>query len=880
MKIDKITIGIGAVLTLTFVIFGIKYFDFVKTPEIRRPKSPLLEAAEILDLRFNDFKYKIKGASSSHAPVALIAVDDASVREIGRFPWSRQLISQLTEKVVEYGAQSIAFDAIFPEPEITNPAADLAFAKTITDHPNQIILGTYSENKFNFEAHQDLCVAEAFLKSGGDQLVKLNPTLTIDESTNAFDEINWTPLFSPFFESLQTKETEVLLQELNIKTPAEMTPYQKNNWEARKLNALFEYCKTWMTEKDVFLGPDMISSVTPLYQKTLAEKPELALSPLSELKTKIRKAYGPHPIPEYGEWTPNISILQTPAAYTASFIAELDPDGYVRRYPLLFRSGDKLGTSFIPSLALQSFLLSGPYRAEMKMKTANSGEKSIQEFSVYDTSKNPEEKIMEVPVDESGRLWINYYGRQQALPYISAKELFNNNPQVHVQQNFVDPNSNQLIIEEKVYDKTAFFKGRNLIFGATAVGLYDLRNTPLEANYPGPELHLTALANLLDHNFLKPWPPEAKVYPWIILILGICATLTWSATSPLLSFGVFGLILGISGVLDVWLFVSKKVSLHSVFFYSFLFLLFTSIKLYRYFTEEKQKREMKSTFSKYVSPSVVDELLKDAKNLQLGGRKAHMTVFFSDIRGFTTISEKVSPEELSRILNLYLTPMTEIVFQNDGTLDKYMGDAIMAFFGAPLNDPKHASKACRCTLKSLERLKALQKEFEEQKLPFIDIGIGLNTGEMNVGNMGSNIVQNYTVMGDAVNLGSRLEGLTKTYGIRAIISEFTQKEVASEFTTREIDRVRVKGKNEPVRIFELVSEGPAPEEKAKMLGVFSSAYELYLAKKFKEALVAFGEVTFEGKQDPVSKLFVERCQNYLTDPPDENWDGVFVMKTK
>jgi adenylate cyclase len=229
---------------------------------------------------------------------------------------------------------------------------------------------------------------------------------------------------------------------------------------------------------------------------------------------------------------------------------------------------------------------------------------------------------------------------------------------------------------------------------------------------------------------------------------------------------------------------------------------------------------------------------------------------------------------------MYLTPMTEIVFKNNGTLDKYIGDAIMAFFGAPIKHPQHAKEACRCALQNLEKLKELQKEFEAQGLPHIDIGIGINTGAMSVGNMGSNIVQNYTVMGDSVNLAARLEGINKEYGTRIIISQFTYEEAKDAFTAREIDRVRVKGKLEPVRIFELICEGEPTDKVAQTLKLFGQGYELYHQKKFSEAQEFFKSAFAVSQNDPVSELYIERCQDYLDSAPPEDWDGVFVMKTK
>src|SRR5690606_627753 len=228
------------------------------------------------------------------------------------------------------------------------------------------------------------------------------------------------------------------------------------------------------------------------------------------------------------------------------------------------------------------------------------------------------------------------------------------------------------------------------------------------------------------------------------------------------------------------------------------------------------------------------------------------------------------------LLNNYLTPMTEIVFKNKGTLDKYMGDAIMAFFGAPIAYPDHAQFACRCALEQMEKLKEIQADYAAKNLPTIDIGIGINTGEMSVGNMGSKTIRSYTVMGDAVNLGSRLEGINKEYGTKIIISEFTQAALGEKFWTREIDQVRVKGKVKPVRIFELISEGSPDQNVQDMLESFRTGYVLYMKSRFHEARQSFQKALDILPSDPVSQLYIDRCDSFIADPPPEDWDGVYV----
>ncbi|MCS7084445.1 MAG: adenylate/guanylate cyclase domain-containing protein, partial [Aquificaceae bacterium] len=221
-------------------------------------------------------------------------------------------------------------------------------------------------------------------------------------------------------------------------------------------------------------------------------------------------------------------------------------------------------------------------------------------------------------------------------------------------------------------------------------------------------------------------------------------------------------------------------------------------------TEEENVKYIRSTFSKFVAKDVVNELLANPDALKLGGEKKEVTVFFSDVRGFTTISETLSPENLVQLLNEYLSIMTDLIISYRGTIDKYMGDAIMAFWGAPIPNEEHAYYACIASLAQLEELKKLQQRWVEQGYPVIDIGIGLNSGYAVVGNMGSSHRMDYTVMGDTINLGSRLEGTNKQYGTRIIISEFTYAKVKDRVYVRELDIIRVKGKNEPVKIYELL----------------------------------------------------------------------------
>ncbi len=302
---------------------------------------------------------------------------------------------------------------------------------------------------------------------------------------------------------------------------------------------------------------------------------------------------------------------------------------------------------------------------------------------------------------------------------------------------------------------------------------------------------------------------------------------------------------------------------------------------YSYATEGKRRREVKNAFQHYVAPAVVDNILKEVEKLKLGGEKKVLTALFSDIRGFTSISESLDPEELVNFLNEYFSVMTRIIMNYRGTLDKFIGDAIMAFYGAPLEQPDHALRACKTAIDMIKSLKTLQSEWRERNLPHIDIGIGLNSGEMTVGNMGSDERFDYTIMGDNVNLASRLEGINKQYGTNIVISQYTHALIKSNnLYVRELDSVRVKGKREPVTIYELIDYEKPKAQIQEAVKKFENGLVAYKQKQWKEAIILFQETLRVKTDDKPAELYIERCEKYAQTPPPEDWDGVFVMKTK
>jgi len=308
---------------------------------------------------------------------------------------------------------------------------------------------------------------------------------------------------------------------------------------------------------------------------------------------------------------------------------------------------------------------------------------------------------------------------------------------------------------------------------------------------------------------------------------------------------------------------------------------FVGCNVYQYFSEQKEKLHIRSVFKHYLAENVVESVLKDADALAFGGERKHLTVLFSDIRSFTSYSERYTPEEVVTILGEYLTEMVNVILKYEGMLDKFVGDEIMAVFGAPHYIPDHAERACITALEMIRALDRLKEKWTAEGRETFKIGIGINTGDMIVGNLGSRQIFDYTVIGDAVNLGARLEGINKVYQTanNIIISEFTRNELSENLVTRELDSVRVKGKEEPVAIYELVGEKEVNVYPEEFLAHYEAGIEAYKNRKWNSAMDEFGKA-IKVVNDEVCKIYIKRCRYFIKNPPGAEWDGVFTLKTK
>ena len=468
----------------------------------------------------------------------------------------------------------------------------------------------------------------------------------------------------------------------------------------------------------------------------------------------------------------NIVELQGGALYTGHINMEPDADGVIRRAPLVLRFNERYFPSFDVQVARAYLANAAP-----ALDVASYGISGIQLGERY------------IPLDEDGQVLVNHRkpGTFPRLPVVDI----------------LDGRADAALIRDRV-----------VLVGGTAIsmsaGTGDVRVTPYGGNVPGVEVRASIIESLLQGDALQ--RPEWMMVVDIASMLLIAVLLI--ALLPRFGVAGGGVLAGVAfgGYLAaaLYFFRSEGLWLNLVYPTLLVALLFASTTLVLYFFRVSEQRYLKRAFAYYVPPAVVDDLVADAGKLQLGGEKRELTVLFSDIRGFTTLSEAMAPEDLVKLMNEYFTVMTDKVFEHRGSLDKYIGDAIMALFGAPLAEPRHAALACRSALGMVQALRTFQESLRRRGLPTIDIGIGINTGQVVVGNMGSASRFNYTVVGDPVNLASRIEHLNKEYGTRILVSEYTYEAVKDEFAlAREVDMVRVRGRAQPVRLFELFADEKA-----------------------------------------------------------------------
>ena len=587
------------------------------------------------------------------------------------------------------------------------------------------------------------------------------------------------------------------------------------------------------------------------------------------------------------QYAPEVNLeMFSQAATSAGYInEEPSDDGVVRNSPLTIRFGEDIFTPFAVQCAWQ--YLDNP---NLILRIAEYGIEGINMGDMF------------IPTDEAGELLINYLGPPGTFPQYSITDILN----------------------DQVEKGT--FKDKIVIVGSIATGAHDLRNTPFSGAHPGMEVHATVVDNILRNDFISK-PQWAKIYDIMaIIVLGVLIGVIIPRSGAIIGVSFTAVLIVLEIIGSRWLFSQFGLWVNMVYPLLTIFLTYTSLTAYHYLVEEKSKRFLHSTFSSYLSPELIEDMVSSKTMPELGGEARILTAYFTDIQGFSVFSEKLTAHQLVELLNEYLSAMTDIIIREKGTLDKYEGDAIIAFFGAPMNIPDHPLRACRVAVTMQSRLLNLRDKWKSEALPpeapkrnvkklppeewvpghkwpkvvhDMRMRIGINSGEIVVGNMGSSTRMNYTIMGDSVNLAARLEAGAKQFGIYSAISEYTlnmeytnekgeRERTMDQVEARFIDNITVVGKSEPVKIYELCAmKGGLSSQEKRLFEIFDRGIRCYTNMQWDDAIKYFKEsLKIERIPDAdttPSEVYIKRCVVFKKRPPvlpGVKWDGVFRMTKK
>jgi len=941
---------------------------------------------EGVERRLFDYRLRARGQLplSDQVAIAVISEESLGKDELGMWPWPRAYQGYLVDALSEYGAKVIGYDVFFPEPDENVPLSGLRqfmrgiFVSMGLDKPD---MAQSDQAKFNNnlrEFYQKILGAEFVGESQTaekkvDEVVEhIDPDKKFSKVLTKHDNVIlgyyfMTPISSDkLFSSLEVSYKAVvngfkgsgpslppevkqvykgvrdLLEQLDKDQEASV-PYSQRLKEVISYISNFENSEKQVMAQSGKLSKKKIAALERFYnnveQQILIQIRSQLVKQNENPDEEARKAIAGdvagmekaavHVDKTSGSVDPflrastlkaNIPDFTQNTKHFGHVTVEPDPDGVIR-YNLI---GITYGNYLFPSLSVEvaalfknaplSVILM-PYGIPPVMKIGN----------------------QDIPLDEEGRLLINYHGARTYPEYdifyiirsnpeltnfpfaesipLYFKEVLKKTPEEYFQElNGREPKEgeidgmiySEMIDNEPIARKIVKWESENMFFnkygitpkqafenkvvlvGATATGIYDMRVTPFSENYPGVEIHAQVIDSILNSNFIQR-PTFYGIYGLAMIIgfaivLGIVIPLISAVRGAIL---IIALAIGLIS-LDFFYFFTNKgwwmplicqsIQMGAVYF---------AVTIYRYATEEREKRWIKDTFGRYLAPSVVEELTKNPEMVKLGGESLQMTAFFSDIQGFSTISEKLgSAQLLVELLNDYLSVMAHVIESYEGTVDKYEGDAIIAFWGAPVHFPDHAVKACFACLEQQVKLAELREKWKKEGgWPEIvhnaRVRMGLNTGEMVVGNMGSAGRMNYTIMGDAVNLASRLEGANKPYGTFIMISEYTYAAAKDHIEVRELDSLRVVGKTEPVRVYELLArKGQLEPQKQQLVSIYNEGLVAYRAREWDISIEKFSKALQLDPYDGPSKAYRSRCEDFKLEPPGPEWDGVYTLKSK
>ena len=696
------------------------------------------------------------------------------------------------------------------------------------------------------------------------------PVTIIDLDEKSLGEVGQWPwprnILAQMVENLMKMGAVVVAFDVVFAEPDRMNPAAI----ADALKGLDEETKNKIRQfksNDEIFAETIKRSRVVLGQSTVESELEGVRLPPVKKSIAVRK-YGPDVpdpldlLPSFPALVRNVPIIEQAAGgrFGGHGIFSIIPeqDGIIRRIPSLFVQGKDM----FPALSVEMLRLATG-RPTILVKVDQAGIKSLGIA-----------KGLEIPTDQNGRMWP-YFSKSDKAKYVSAVDVLNGT---------ADP---------------ALIKGKLTIVGTSAIGLKDIRSIPTESNIPGVEVHVQIIETVLNKAYLNRPNFAQGLELSVILFGGLAMIVLVPWVGALWTFMVFGVTTAGVGFGSWYAFAEQRMLIDSVYTLIAIFLLYSTLTYLNYVREEASKKQVRGAFAHYLSPDMVERLAENPDSLKLGGEMREMTLLFCDVRGFTTISEQFDPVGLTSLINKLLTPLTNAILKRKGTIDKYMGDCIMAFWNAPLDNPNHAMDGCRSALAMLAEMEPLNTKLEQEakeegrKHVPLKVGLGLNSGPAVVGNMGSDMRFDYSVLGDTVNLAARLEGQSKSYGMNVVLGAHTHDAVKDELACIDLDFIRVKGKLEGVMIYgllgdETVAQKPEFQDLRKLI---FDAQEAYRAQKWDEAEAMFKTIRERGNDankcwdleanlDVLCDVYEERIAEYRVAPPPADWDGVFVATSK
>jgi adenylate cyclase len=835
------------------MVFGVlaAAYTFLE-PTLNWQTSPVL----MFEQKLLDLKFLWRGRVDVVPGVVIAAGDEKTIRSFGRWgTWDRRNFEPIVNNLRAAGADVVAFDMVFADPVGIDHASTVALGRAleqakIAEQAMQLALAASEGHAPQAAALGDLALSSKAIEDQFQRSVDGDARFAhaLDEHTSNVVQGAVVNIVADDGKPRTATDHALALKKLE---PFLLRDYGFG-WKLTELTNGAAGAEASVAALDVHPGG----------------KP-------SDLPA----------IEAQGEMILPDDVFLEVANNVGFFSAYVDPDGVLRRQPVVFRVGE----NFLPALALSA---ASAHFGATPLLFAD----SFYRAGFAKIGFPVDGGVVEVPVDLQGRLLVNYYGpggpnddslpddQRGVFPRVSLSDVACADLPPHGSALFEEYRGREALCAERALDLAGLKRlvdGKIVMVAVTATGTFDQRVTPFSANVPGTEVHAAAIQNMLDGKALR----RPALHVQVEMMVCVVVALLFGLLLPRLSVGVAVAFVG--SALGAWWLINWNVLFPAGrWFHDVPFLLQTSmtwaaVTAWGYLTTGREKARLKAEFSTVLAPTVVDQLLVNPALAGLGGAERELTVMFSDIRGFTTMSEKLSPEGLTQFLNEYLTPMTDILIRHEGTLDKYMGDAIMAFWGAPIEQKDHAKRACITAVEMCAKLDELKAKWRAEGKPEIDIGIGLNSGLMRVGFMGSARMRNYTLLGDNVNLGSRLEGTNKNYGTHIIVSETTFKAAGDAVHGRWLDAVRVKGKKEPVNIYEVIGKGQPPASVAAFTRPFEEGLRLYRAMRWDDAEKMFlAAKAARGGDDPPSEVYLERLAHFREEPPPSNWDGVYEFKTK